>query len=95
MLPHTITIGPHTFTVVEMPQKLQEDYGVANLETFEIRIRNDIPLTLKQETLVHEIVHMMRIMLGVDLTDEAEEERIVQSEAFLLYLLLKQNDLKL
>jgi hypothetical protein len=90
MLP-TVTIGPHTFNVFLVPKNQSDDCGHVNFETLEIFIRNDLPKSLQEETLIHEILHIVRWLLALEVEEKETEEKLVQAQAQLLYQVLKYN----
>lgn len=93
-IPNKIKIGAHVYTV-ETSKSLgvKDNYGKAEMESLEIFIREDIPQSLKEETLLHEIMHQIRQLNNLDVKDEEEEERIVQIMSHGLYQVLTDNNL--
>lgn len=91
MLPKEIEIGAHTFRVVAVEPYINDDLGRCDHDTLTIFIKQDMPLSLMWETLLHEVLHAVRHINGTDLTDNEAEERTVQADAHLLFLTLKNN----
>jgi hypothetical protein len=94
MIPPILKIGPHLYNVYLVPSNQVDDCGSVNHQTHEIFIRNDMPLSLQLETLVHEILHVVRVDMATTLDDTDEEERLVQREGHLLFQILKENDIQ-
>ena len=88
------TIGAHTFTV-ELRENFASEgqHGKSILEKLHLIFDENAPQTLLEETLIHEVLHMIRELNGTAIKDEDEEERVVQADAHLLYHFLKSNNL--
>jgi len=76
-----ITLGPHQIKVLstdEVTFELAKEgkFGEFDLDTLEIRLRNDVAETVWRETLCHEMVHAVVAMthLQVRLDEDLQEE---------------------
>ena len=83
MIPKTINIGPHTFKV-EL-RKMDEHYGNFDMGKLQISIEKDIPQSLQEETLIHEILHGIQELTGTE-----QKEKQVQAQGVLFYQVIKQ-----
>lgn len=93
-IPNKLKIGAHTFAVIRGHGLAMDDNnGKASQQTMQIFIRDDIPTSLQEETLIHEAYHVIRQILGSELKDDDQEEQHVQSTGHLLYLFLRDNNL--
>lgn len=70
---------------------VDDNFGKVRFESLEIFIRNDVPQTQQEETLIHETYHIIRKLAGLEIKDDEHEEQHVQAVAHLLYLFLKEN----
>lgn len=87
-----LKIGAHKFDVEKLPDRYMPDTcGEVKVDTLRIFVRDDLPVSMELETLVHEVLHAIRILSGTNLSDDSEEERVVQSVGHLLYQFLKDN----
>ena len=78
----TITICGIPYTVIECGDSFNADakhFGNVDFLKAEIRINKDMAEAVKQETLVHEIVHAILVHIGR--ADLSEDETFVQSFA--------------
>lgn len=64
--------------------------GACRYRNLEIELLKEIPEELKNQTLVHEILHAIIEEVGIDLE---EEEDFVNRISKVLYQVLKENDL--
>ena len=69
-----------------------EQYGEHDYENLQIAIRNDIPLSLVQETFCHELMHLIRELTDTEDNDNKKEEHTCQVQGFLLCQILLDND---
>ena len=78
MIPKTINICgvPHTVKLCEDSFALDSHFGEINYTKAEIRINKDMPEVLQVQTLIHEWVHGMLVMIGRN--EEAQDEQFVQ-----------------
>lgn len=79
--PYSIHIGPHVFGVLSnnahTNRLIREGkYGETDLDSLSIYIRHDIPASLWDETLCHEVLHAAIAVSGLNHQLE-DEERIV------------------
>ena len=77
-----ITICGIPYTVIECGDSFNADakhFGNVDFLKAEIRINKDMTEAVKQETLVHEIVHAVLVHIGR--ADLSEDETFVQSFA--------------
>ena len=84
-MPSKINILGVTYTVneVDTVNKTDPRRGEINYLTSEIRIDRNMPKTLKEQVLMHEILHATFDLLGLD--ELAEDENKVQSIATALH----------
>ena len=68
---------------VEVVNKCEPRRGEINYLTGEIKLDKNMPLTLKEQVLTHEILHAVFDLLGLDKL--AEDEKKVQSIATALH----------
>ena len=70
-VPREVKIGTHTFKVKLNPhlQTDEKNYGDINYRTEEIRIWADAPLSLRNEVLLHEIIHLAQHIYRVEISD--------------------------
>lgn len=68
---------------VEVVNKSEPRRGEINYLTGEIKLDKNMPLTLKEQVLTHEILHAVFDLLGLDKL--AEDEKKVQSIATALH----------
>lgn len=90
-IPDTVKIGAHIYEIVKT--RLPNEHGVCQSDTLKIYIDNEDPITLQEETLIHEAIHAIREQLGLKSHDDDEEEGIVQPLAHAIYQFLKDNNL--
>ena len=87
-------IGAHWFKVILGGDIGNDDnYGKSRMEDLKLFIRDDIPQSLREETLIHESLHMIRQMSGIEKDDEDEEEKEVQIMAHGIYQFFIENGL--
>lgn len=88
--PYTVPIGPHRVAVISnatVTKRLVREgkYGETDLDTLTIYIRQDIPPTLWNETLIHETCHAILGITGMSIRlGEQLEEDVVSALAPLL-----------
>jgi hypothetical protein len=76
-LPGTVKIGPFDFIVQEWaPNKasLRNSMGETDLAELVIRIRSDLPIQRKAETLMHEVMHGIWSVYAIDNVIPGEEK---------------------
>lgn len=83
--PYTVCIGPHRFAVLgsmDVTRRLLREgkYGETDIDSLSISIRDDLPPSLWDETLIHEIMHAAIAVSGLNSHLE-DEERIVATIA--------------
>lgn len=81
MMPSTVKICGVPHSVIECEDNFTTDshFGQIEYVTCEIRINRDMPEAMKEQTLVHEILHGM--LVGVGRTDLSSDETFVQTMA--------------
>ena len=91
-IPKTLKIGAHTFVVTRSGGlSVDDNFGKIDMTKLEIFMRNDVPQSQQDETLIHEAYHAIRKLSGLEIKDSDEEEHHVQCIGHLLYLFLKEN----
>lgn len=95
MIPETIKIGTHVFSIEQVAtSELDDDcLGDIDIDKLTIRIRDNMPISLKHETIAHEMIHAIRKLSATELKDEGKEEDLVQITGLLLHQILQENDL--
>ena len=91
MIPDKLRVGAHTIEIKMVDRNSHENCGSAVVDSCKIFIRNDMPPSMQLETLVHEVLHLVRTLNGTNIKDADAEERVVQADAHLLYQFLKDN----
>ena len=91
MLPTTITILNHTYTIAEVDPGLwnREGIGRSNVLSGQIELRRDSTEDLKRTTLLHEFVHQVGEIL--DLPPLRDDEHVVSVLAIAFYQFLMQD----
>lgn len=76
-----VTVGPHIIRVIEAPELdslLAEDgvLGRSDTTRLTIQLRSDLPRTVRDETLLHEVLHHVLALtpFATRWSDEEEEE---------------------
>ena len=95
VIPHTIKVGPHVYSIVrktveEMPDAL----GNTDFDTNEIRIRKNMRKTKSQEVLLHELLHTTTYPSFTGVYEGEEKlmtEEFVNAVAPVLLQVLKDN----
>jgi Zn-dependent peptidase ImmA (M78 family) len=82
ILPSKVKIGAHTIRVRYVDT--MEEFGSADWNTGEILINSNMPQSLQESTLIHEMIHFMNSTLDHELLDSLAEQ---------LYQALKENNL--
>jgi hypothetical protein len=94
LIPKQVKIGAHTFDIARLGGlPVDDNFGKMQFESLEIFIRNDVPQSQQEETLIHEAYHAIRRLSGFEMKDDDQEEQHVQAIGHLLYLFLKENKL--
>jgi len=84
-IPKRLKIGGHIYKVSLVgPDDLDKDCGECNVSKLEIKIKNNMPQSATEETLIHEALHAINLGL---------EERDVQFISMAIYQVLKDNKL--
>lgn len=99
-LPKLINVGPFKCTVVRTEEAIQKASLEAGVEldgqwqarSLTIVIRPDLAADLEAETLVHEVLHVLFAIAGVE-DDAGEQEAIVTRLSPLLLDTLRRNPL--
>jgi len=78
--PYTIVLGPHHFAVLSNDNHTarlirEGKYGETDMDSLCIYIRDDIPASLWDETLCHEVIHAALAVSGLNHQLD-DEERI-------------------
>lgn len=81
----------YTVSEVEVVNKEEPRKGEINFLTNEIRIDRQMPITLKEQVLMHEILHAVFDLLGMEKL--ALNERKVQSIATALHHVFSTQDI--
>lgn len=82
-LPRRIHVGPHTFGVVICQpsecEHLKDADGCAAFNEMRIYLRDNLPLQLAVNVVVHEVTHCINWVYGVN--DESTEEQFTNQHA--------------
>lgn len=79
-IPKTVKIGTHTYSI-ELDPHLhsdEKDYGQINYRAQTIRVWLDAPLSIKNEALLHEVIHLAQSIYRVDISD-ADIDRVAET----------------
>ena len=70
-VPNKIKIGTHTYTVELDPHLNSDDkdYGQVNYRTQKIKIWSEAPLSIRNQSLLHEIIHLGQNIYRVEISD--------------------------
>lgn len=90
MLPRTVRISGHLFTVREVPGSQLEEYGNCRVRTCTIQINEDLADSMKHLTLLHEVCHAIVAFSGLEL-GESQEESVVEAMSSGLFAVLRAN----
>lgn len=74
IIPISIKVGPHEVAIVVVPNGVMGDggtHGQCSINRLLIAIDSEIPPTLRGETVLHEIGHVL--LASVGLPDDSEE----------------------
>lgn len=95
VIPHTIKIGPHVYTVVrKMVEEMPDALGDTDFDKNEIRIRKNLRKTKQAEVLLHELLHCCTYpsFTGAYENDpKLDAEEFVNAVAPVLLQVLKDN----
>ena len=78
-VPKEIKIGTHTYRII-LDRSIRTDdsrIGETNHRTQEVKIWTEAPLTMKNEALLHEIIHIAEFYFRVSVED-ADIDRIAE-----------------
>ena len=90
-IPKTIDIGPHTFKVIlESGLGTEDNFGKADMNSLTIFVRDNVPQSLQEETFIHECLHMIRALAGIEDKDDDMEEAEVQAMGAALAQVIRQ-----
>lgn len=73
-IPTSVKVGPHDVAIVVVPNGVMGDggaHGQCSISRLLIAIDGEIPPTLKGETVLHEIGHVLLASVGIP--DDSEE----------------------
>ena len=85
-LPNKIKIGTHTYKI-NLDQNLHsddKDYGQINYRAQEIKIWSAAPPSVKNEALLHEVIHLSQQIYRVEITDQ-DIDRVAETIAEFLF----------
>ena len=80
-----LTIGPHKVDIVVNDQATfqltrEGKFGDSDVEQLKIRVRGDLPRTVFQETLVHEVLHhVIGMTAWVERLSDDQQEDLIRS----------------
>lgn len=79
MIPSTVKICgiPHSVILCEDNFNTDCHFGQIEYSKCEIRINKDMPEAMQTQTLIHEMLHGMLVMIGQN--ELAQDEQVVQS----------------
>ena len=85
-LKNGVKIGTHTFKIKLDPHIHgdDKDYGQINYRTETIKIWKDAPLSIKNEALHHEIIHLSQHIYRVDISDQ-DIDRVAETFSEFLF----------
>jgi hypothetical protein len=84
-LPKKLKIGGHIYEVLLVESDdIQKDCGECAVDKLQIKIKDSMPQSMQEETLIHEAIHAMNFGLS---------EESVQFLSMAFYQFLKDNDL--
>lgn len=93
-IPSKIKLGAHTFKVIQRAGlETDDNFGKASLDKCEVFIRSDLPQSVQEETLLHEVFHVLRQLNHLEKESDKEEERETQILARAMYQFLCDNKL--
>lgn len=73
-VPNEIQIGCHQFGVFQKDKTIPEDDGNINYLLQDLKIRDNLPLSRKNVTFLHEGIHLINIIFSCDLREETVEK---------------------
>ena len=78
-IPPTVKIGTHTYSVMfDRNIRTDDDHiGQVNHRTQEIKIWTEAPLSMRNESLLHELIHIAEYYFRVRI-DDADIDRIAE-----------------
>ena len=89
-IPKKLKIGAHVYEILWMPNN-KNQCGETQVSKLKIRISPEFPRTQQEETLFHEIIHVVRVQLSLEDPEKQKEENIVNAMAGSLYQILNDN----
>jgi hypothetical protein len=81
LIPSEFQLGGITWKV-RMMKRLPGKLGDCNIQNQEIRIRENLPQDVKEQTFYHELVHAIKMAMGINGDDHDE----VETDAFAMFL---------
>lgn len=95
-IPKKLKVGQHSFkiniTKARDESKGSENWGKTKFSIPTIYLDQELSLSKREETFLHEIIHICFDQAGID-RDEKEEEYLVNAITNQLYPILKANKL--
>ena len=84
-IPNKIKIGSHIYTIELKPHLHCDDgdYGQISYRKQNIKIWSDAPLSLRNQSLLHEVLHLSQHIYRVEISD-ADIDRVAETMAQLL-----------
>jgi len=78
-IPQKIKIGTHTYTIGLDPNLHSDDkeFGNINYRTQKIKIWSEAPKSIRDEALIHEVIHLAQHIYRVEIAD-ADIDRVAQ-----------------
>ena len=92
-IPKKTKIGAHSFTIEHSSDFDEGNFGTARMARLKIFIDGNAEKSLQEETYIHEVMHIIRQLNGIELKDTDEEEKIVQIMGHAMYQFLTDNNL--
>ncbi len=89
-IPKKLKIGGHVYDILWMPNN-RKQCGETETADLKIRISPEFPQSQQEETIIHEILHAVRVQLSLNDSDTDKEERMVNALAGALYQVLNDN----
>jgi hypothetical protein len=86
-----ITVGAHVVNVmmgddVDLELAREGKYGDSDVERLTIRVRSDVPNSVRRETILHEVMHHIWAQTPLPVMfSEEQEEQVIRALSPLLY----------